>query len=73
LMLGNRDLTRLLRRRHGDLFRVDYWEDVQRQLQAGKVPAIRIYPESDTLELPDSHTENNEEITEGFYTPEQST
>ena len=33
-----------LRKHHGDLFRADYWRDVQARLRAGEVPEIFPYP-----------------------------
>jgi isocitrate dehydrogenase kinase/phosphatase len=69
LMLGDRHLNRTFRNLHGDLLTVEYWEDVQKQLQAGKVPAIRIYPESQTLFSPTSDSDTDADISEGFYSP----
>lgn len=70
LMLNGRHLVRAFRKHHGDLLTVDYWEDVQSQLRAGKVPAIRIYPQSQEL-LPSAHDDiMDAEISEGFYSPQ---
>lgn len=46
LRIPNRDLRRLFREVHGDLLTADYWESVQRALLAGRVPRVRVYPES---------------------------
>ncbi|MDH3452476.1 MAG: bifunctional isocitrate dehydrogenase kinase/phosphatase, partial [Gammaproteobacteria bacterium] len=50
LRIHDRSLRRLFRRAHGDLFTVDYWELMQRELREGEVPSVRIYPESSKLE-----------------------
>jgi len=39
-------LRELFRAVHGDLLTTDYWERMQRDLQNGYVPSIRVYPES---------------------------
>jgi len=43
LCLDSRPLRQMLRDMHGDLMTTAYWEDVQRQLAAGKVPRISTY------------------------------
>ena len=45
LCIPDRSLRRLFRDVHGDLMSVAYWEGLQADLVAGKVPKIRIYPE----------------------------
>ena len=50
LMIPNRRLRRLFREVHGDLLTTDYWRRIQDELLAGRVPSVRIYPES--CELP---------------------
>ncbi len=50
LMIPNRRLRRLFRDVHGDLLTVDYWQRIQDDLRAGKVPSVRIYPESRELQ-----------------------
>ena len=49
LMIPNRRLRRLFRDVHGDLLTVDYWQSIQDDLRAGKVPSVRIYPKSREL------------------------
>ena len=49
LMIPNRHLRRLFREVHGDLLTVSYWQRIQDDLLAGKVPGVRIYPESREL------------------------
>ena len=44
LRVPDRDLIRLFRRVHGDLMGTDYWDGVQRDLRAGRVPSISVYP-----------------------------
>ncbi|NIM73414.1 MAG: bifunctional isocitrate dehydrogenase kinase/phosphatase [Gammaproteobacteria bacterium] len=46
LMIPNRHLRRLFRQVHGDLLSTEYWQRVQDDLREGKVPSVRIYPES---------------------------
>ena len=50
LMIPNRHLRRLFREVHGDLLTTEYWERIQDDLRAGKVPSVRIYPKSRELE-----------------------
>jgi isocitrate dehydrogenase kinase/phosphatase len=49
LRIPSRRLRQLFRKVHGDLLRVDYWEQIQEQLQEGRVPSVRVYPERDQL------------------------
>ena len=49
LRIPDRELTRLFRRVHGDLMGTDYWEGVQRDLRAGRVPSISVYPDQRRL------------------------
>ncbi len=49
LMIPNRHLRRLFREVHGDLLTESYWQRIQDDLLAGKVPGVRIYPESREL------------------------
>ena len=49
LRIPSRRLRQLFREVHGDLLRVDYWEQIQVQLQKGRVPSVRVYPERDQL------------------------
>jgi isocitrate dehydrogenase kinase/phosphatase len=50
LMIPNRQLRRLFRDVHGDLLTTDYWQSIQDDLRAGKVPSVRIYPKSRELQ-----------------------
>jgi isocitrate dehydrogenase kinase/phosphatase len=49
LMIPSRQLRRLFREVHGDLLSVEYWQRIQDELLAGRVPSVRIYPESREL------------------------
>lgn len=49
LRIPDRSLRRLFLEVHGDLLSTDYWERLQRDLGAGYVPSIRVYPESSKL------------------------
>ncbi len=49
LRIPDRNLMRRFREVHGDLLSPAYWEGIQRDLRAGKVPGIRIYPEERRL------------------------
>eukprot|EP00119_Amphimedon_queenslandica_P017545 XP_019857964.1 PREDICTED: uncharacterized protein LOC109586229 [Amphimedon queenslandica] len=50
--LLDRDLRRLFRSRHGDLMSCAYWEGMQRDLERGDVPGVRLYPEHCRIEHP---------------------
>ena len=50
LMIPDRRLRRLFREVHGDLLTVEYWQRIQNDLLAGKVPSVRIYPKSRELD-----------------------
>ena len=50
LMIHDRRLRRLFRDIHGDLLTVEYWQRIQDDLRAGKVPSVRIYPKGRELE-----------------------
>ncbi len=45
LRINDRDLIRRFRSVHRDLLGVDYWQGVQNDLLAGKVPSISVYPD----------------------------
>ncbi|SVA78329.1 uncharacterized protein METZ01_LOCUS131183 [marine metagenome] len=45
LRIPSRSLRRLFREVHGDLLKVDYYENIQYELRVGKVPSVRVYPE----------------------------
>jgi isocitrate dehydrogenase kinase/phosphatase len=49
LMIPSRNLRRLFREVHGDLLTTEYWQRIQDDLRAGKVPSVRIYPKSREL------------------------
>lgn len=51
LRLPDRDLRRLFRAAHGELFTVDYWTRMQRWLREGRVPRVRTYPRATQLRL----------------------
>ncbi len=38
------DLSDFFRRKHGDLFTVRYWEDMQRRVAGGELPHVVPYP-----------------------------
>ncbi len=50
LRIPNRMLGRLFREVHGDLLTKEYWERIQSDLKAGKVPRLHIYPEDRELD-----------------------
>ena len=45
LRIPNRSLRKLFREVHGDLLEVDYYIKIQEELNSGKVPSVRVYPE----------------------------
>ena len=49
LRIRHRSLHELFRAVHGDLLTTAYWERMQRELLAGYVPGIRVYPEERKL------------------------
>jgi isocitrate dehydrogenase kinase/phosphatase len=49
LIIPNRSLVELFREVHGDLLTTEYWERIQNDLRAGRVPSLRVYPESRKL------------------------
>jgi isocitrate dehydrogenase kinase/phosphatase len=49
LRIPDRNLARLFRAVHGDLLTTGYWERIQADLLAGKVPSISIYPDDQRL------------------------
>lgn len=46
LRIDDRRLRRVFRKVHGDTLTTAYWERVQRDLQGGKVPRIKTYPDA---------------------------
>lgn len=49
LRIPDRALKDLFREEHGELMTLDYWEGVQRALQKGLVPRLRVYPDETRL------------------------
>ena len=49
LRLLDRGLKDLFREAHNELLTLDYWEGVQRALQKGLVPRLRVYPDETRL------------------------
>ncbi len=49
LRIRDRDVSRHFRHIHGDLLTTEYWEAVQRDLLAGLVPSISVYPDDRRL------------------------
>ena len=50
--IHDRRLRRLFRDVHGDLLTTGYWEQLQHDLDRGRVPSIRLYPEQRKLDHP---------------------
>ena len=50
--IPDRRLRRLFRDVHGDLLTTGYWERMQDDLERGRVPSIRLYPEQRKLDHP---------------------
>lgn len=53
LRIPDRALRRLFQVTHRDLLTTEYWQGVQRALSRGRVPRIRVYPESTRLHARD--------------------
>ena len=51
--IHDRGMRRLFRDVHGDLLTSGYWEGMQSDLERGRVPSIRLYPERRKLDHPD--------------------
>ena len=51
--IHDRGMRRLFRDVHGDLLTTGYWEGMQADLERGRVPSIRLYPERRKLDHPD--------------------
>ena len=45
LRFNTRELRRQFRAHHGDLMTTGYWEGIQADLAAGRVPQIKTYPD----------------------------
>ncbi len=54
LCLPYRELRRRFVSAHPMLLTVEYWESIQHDLQAGKVPVVSVYPDSERLTNDDS-------------------
>ena len=50
--IHDRAMRRLFRDVHGDLLTTGYWEGLQNDLERGRVPSIRLYPEERKLDHP---------------------
>ena len=50
--IHDRGIRRLFRDVHGDLLTTGYWEGMQGDLERGRVPSIRLYPEERKLDHP---------------------
>ena len=50
--IHDRGMRRLFRDEHGDLLTTGYWERMQQDLNRGRVPGIRLYPEQRKLDHP---------------------
>ena len=50
--IHDRAMRRLFRDVHGDLLTTGYWEGMQGDLERGRVPGIRLYPEERKLDHP---------------------
>ena len=50
--IHDRTMRRLFRDVHGDLLTTGYWEGLQNDLERGRVPSIRLYPERRKLDHP---------------------
>jgi len=51
MQFKNEFARRCFRQENADVLTVDYWLHVQRQLQRGEVPGLRMYPDSTKLDL----------------------
>jgi len=49
LCLPHRDLRRLFQDQHNALHSIDYWEDIQTDLEQGNVPSVSVYPDTEKL------------------------
>lgn len=49
LCLPHRDLRRLFEEEHRELHQTAYWQDIQRDLAAGEVPSVSVYPDTERL------------------------
>lgn len=52
LRIDDRSLRRLFKRVHGDLLTVAYWQRLQADLSAGKVPSVSTYPDDRRIRRP---------------------
>lgn len=51
MQLPDSRARRIFREENADLMTVQYWEDVQRKLLRGEIPALRVYPDSCKLQI----------------------
>jgi len=49
LCLPHRDLRQRFAQEHAALLSVDYWQSLQGELEAGKVPVVSVYPDTECL------------------------
>ena len=56
LRIDDRELRRLFRAHHGELLTLGWWQNLQEQLEQGRVPRIAVYPEACRLENDGSGT-----------------
>jgi len=49
LCIPHRGLRDLFARRHANLLTTDYWSEIQQDLQAGIVPQVSVYPDSERV------------------------
>ncbi len=49
MQLANPRARRIFREENADLMTVQYWEDLQKKLLRGEIPALRVYPDSSKL------------------------
>jgi isocitrate dehydrogenase kinase/phosphatase len=49
MQLKNDFARRCFRKQNADLLSVEYWQRVQRKLQRGEVPELRVYPRAARL------------------------
>ena len=54
LCIRNREQRLLFRAIHGDLLTTGYWENLQTELRQGKVPLIKVYPDTCRLRRSDA-------------------
>jgi isocitrate dehydrogenase kinase/phosphatase len=50
LCIPQRHLSDMFARRHADLLKMDYWLEIQQDLQDGTVPSVSVYPDYERLD-----------------------